>query len=195
MALVACVCGDVSHLGYDYHGNQPMNSYLPPAPPSAAFMEPSNMYLPPAPMNQYIPPAPVMAPRQTYIPPRPIMAPLIKPNNDYLPPMVPQSSYIPPAPKNTYIPPTFKSETVMAPRNTYVPPAPVAPRNSYIPPAATPMNTYLPPNESSFAKKHIITPPAPRLEDLIAPQPPQKHYEDSEVFTDDGYKTVRKHKY
>ncbi|KAH8402802.1 hypothetical protein KR222_008429, partial [Zaprionus bogoriensis] len=66
VALVACVCADVSELadpGYDYPQPAPpapalVETYIPPAPP-----------VPPAPRNEYIPPAPIATPADAYIPP------------------------------------------------------------------------------------------------------------------------------
>lgn len=67
---MACALADVSELsepGYDYPQPAPpapVEQYIPPAPPA-----------PPAPRNEYIPPAP--APVETYIPPAPAPVPEI----------------------------------------------------------------------------------------------------------------------
>ncbi|XP_046808441.1 extensin-1-like [Lucilia cuprina] len=200
LALFALAYADVSHLGYDYQAPSSMafelpqlnNNYLPPVAakteplpvkmylPPAPVAAPKKTYIPPVvvktepvPVTMYLPPAPIMPPKNTYIPP--------KPHNDYLPPVPPKKIYLPTAPAKPVQLPTV-------PTKAYLPPAPVAPQHTF-------QNSYLPPAEESAPAKRIITPPAPRLEDLVPPQPPQRHYEDSEVFTEDGYKTVRKHKY
>ncbi|XP_065360302.1 uncharacterized protein LOC135954156 [Calliphora vicina] len=168
LAFIACAYADVSHLGYDYHA--------PPAP--APVVAPKKTYIPPVAVNMYLPPAPVRAPKNTYIPPKAMPAPITKPSNDYLPPVTPMKMYLPPVP----VLPPKPVQIPSAPRKAYLPPAPVAPKQS-------PNHSYLPPVEESAPAKHIITPPAPRLEDLVPPQRPQQHYEDSEIFTEDGYKT------
>ncbi len=82
----------------------------------------------PAPVNNYVPPAP---------PPQPVQP---APVNNYVPPTPPAP--VQPAPVNNYVPPAQP-----APVNNYVPPAPV---NNYVPPVQpAPVNNYVPPTQSN----------------------------------------------